>query len=203
MSKYNIVTIEREFASGGRLIGKKVAEQLNVSFYNENILEMAAKEFGVDKEYIMHAEENVTRSFLYDLALSAKNSITGSMDMSLADKLFLKESEIIKDMAMRGNAVIVGRCADYILRDRKDVLTVYIYSNFEDKLERGTGMYNIPKEFMSIEMKKNDKRRSQYYVTNTGMKWEDKHHYHLCLNSGLLGEDACVKIIVDTMRKTV
>lgn len=188
-----IVTIEREYGSGGSLIGKELAKRLNIPFYDRNILEMAAKRMNKEIEYVEHLEESVTNSFLYGLVMSRQNSFDGKLPLS--EQLFAEEEKIIREIAQREQCVIVGRCAGPILRKQMNCLTVFVYADKDSKIKRAIEEYSIQKEKVEIVLKQNDKRRGVFFNTNTNKKWGQKESFDLCINSGVLGIEACVDIL--------
>lgn len=196
MLKYSVVTIEREFASGGKQIGERLAKRLGFKFYNEEILEMAAKKLDVSIERVRFLEENTTNGFLYTMAIAAEFT----EDQHLADKLFYIESEIISGLAIEGNCVIVGRCAGQILTNRKSCLNVFIGADEANRVDRAINEYNISAENICTALKKHDKRRAGFYRTRAKTKWNSMSNYDICLNSGTLGIDACVEILATTIQ---
>jgi len=199
--KNRIITIEREYASGGRDIGKRVAEELGIPFYNREILEMAAQKSGVTSDYLENAEEVAPKSFLYSLMLSSNPTRSIEENLPLSDKIYIIESQIINEIAEKGDCVIVGRCANYILGDKHNVFSVFIYSNTDKRIERAVKEYNIdPKKAPSL-IKKFDKRRETFYSVNTGGNWYDKDNYALCVNSAVYGVENSAKLIIDALQK--
>lgn len=197
-----IITIEREYASGGREIGKKVAEELGIPFYNREILEMAAERCSVSPEYLENAEEAAPKSFLYSLMLSSNPTRSVEENLPLSDKIYIIESQIIQEIAKKSSCVIVGRCANYILSDTEDVFSVFIYSNKEARIKRAVEQYGVDKKKALGILKKFDKRRETFYSINTGGNWYDKENYAMCLNSGALGIDFCSKLILDAVKES-
>jgi cytidylate kinase len=194
--KCRIITIERQYGSGGSVIGKLVAEKLGINCYNRQILEMTAERCSVSPEYLESAEENVPTSFLYSLLLSANPARSMEDDLPLSDKVFLMESRIITELAGKEESfVLVGRCGNYILEDQ-GCFSVYIYADRAARTERAIKDYGIAPNKADSTMKKADKRRETFYNVNTGKLWQDKEHYHLCLNSAELGDELCADIIV-------
>ena len=197
----NIITIERQYGSGGSIIGKLAAEKLGVNCYNRQILEMTAERCGIAAEYLESAEENVPTSFLYSLLLSANPTRSMEDNLPLSDKVFLMESRIINEIAEKEkNFVLVGRCGSYILED-KGCFSVYIYSDFDKRLERAIKDYGIDEGKAESIMKKADRRRETFYNVNTGRQWQDKDQYSLCLNSAELGDELCAELIVKAFRE--
>jgi cytidylate kinase len=196
-----IITIERQYGSGGSTIGKLVAEKLEINYYNRSVLEMAAKKCGLSPEHIESAEESVPTSFLYSLMLSANPLYSVEDSLPLSDRVFLLESDIIREIADKEQSfVLVGRCGSYILEE-KGCFSVYIYSSPEARHDRAIKEYGIePKKVESV-IKKADKRRETFYNVNTGRSWQDKEQYALCLNSAELGDELCAELIVQAFRK--
>lgn len=193
--KYNIIAIEREYASGGREIGKRTASKLGIPYYGEEILDLAAERKNTSREYLEHLEETTTNSFLYSIyMLSAETPLTNGL-ISPADSLHFAEREIILEIADKGPAVIIGHCASHVLKDRKDVLNVFVHSNRQSRLERTINEYQIAPNEAESTLKRFDKRRSNYFNANTSKKWYDITNYHLVLDSGKLGFDACAELI--------
>ncbi|HRU96766.1 AAA family ATPase [Ruminococcus sp. XPD3002] len=194
--KKQIITIERQYGSGGSAIGKLTAEKLGVNCYNRQILEMTAERCGISAEYLESAEESVPTSFLYSLLLSANPARTMEDNLPLSDKVFLMESRIINEIAEKEQSfVLVGRCGSYILED-KGCFSVYIYASHEDRIKRAIEDYKIPENKAENMLKKADKRRETFFNVNTGKSWQDKDIYSLCLNSAELGDELCAEIIV-------
>lgn len=199
--KKRIITIERQYGSGGSAIGKLVAEKLGINYYHRAILEMAAKKCGLAPEHLESAEENTPTSFLYSLMLSANPTRSIEETLPLSDRVFLLESGIIRDIAESENSfVLVGRCGSYVLEEH-GCFSVYIYSSHEARLKRAVDDYGIdPKKAESV-VKKADKRRENFYNVNTGKLWQDKEQYALCLNSAELGDELCAEMIVQAFLK--
>ena len=192
--KYNIIAIEREYASGGQEIGQKTAQALGIPCYGREILEMAAKRGGKSPDYLEQLEETATNSLLYSFYLMSRHSAQGSV-MSNEDALYLAEWKIIEELANQGPAVFVGRCASYVLGQRTDLLSVFVRSDFPHRIERAVKEYGIERGRAEWTLRRWDKRRASYYSTNTGLKWDDPRNYHLVLDSGKLGIDGCVSLL--------
>ena len=194
--KKRIITIERQYGSGGSIIGKLAAEKLGINCYNRQILEMTADRCGISPEYLESAEENVPTSFLYSLLLSANPARSMEDSLPLSDKVFLMESRIITEIAEKEESfVLVGRCGSYVLED-KGCFSVYIYATPEERVKRAVAEYGVAANKVESIMKKADKRRETFYNVNTGRLWQDKDSYSLCLNSAVLGDDLCAELIV-------
>lgn len=194
--KKKIITIERQYGSGGSIIGKLAAEKLGINCYNRQILEMTAEKCGISPEYLETAEENVPTSFIYSLLLSANPARAMEDSLPLSDKVFLMESRIITEIAEKEDSfVLVGRCGSYVLED-KGCFSVYIYAPPSYRVKRASEEYGVSENKAESIMKKTDKRRETFYNVNTGRLWQDKDSYSLCLNSAELGDDLCAEIIV-------
>ncbi len=201
MLKKRIITIERQYGSGGSNIGKLVAEKLGINFYNRSIPEMASKKCGLAPEYIESAEENAPTSFLYSLMLSANPTKSMEDSLPLSDRIFLIESEIIRELADREQSfVLVGRCGSYVLEE-KGCFSVYIYGSLESRIKRAVEEYGVQERKAESVLKKADKRRETFYNVNTGRSWQDKEEYSLCLNSSDLSDETCAELIVQAFRK--
>lgn len=199
--KKKIITIERQYGSGGSVIGKLAAEKLGINYYNRQILEMTAAKCGISADYLESAEESVPTSFLYSLLLSANPARTMEDNLPLSDKVFLMESRIITEIAdAEPSFVLVGRCGSYILEER-GCFSVYIYAPQEARRERAIKEYGIAENKADNIMKKADKRRETFYNVNTGRSWQDKDSYSLCLNSAELGDELCAEIIVKAFQE--
>ena len=194
--KRPIITIERQYGSGGSVIGRIAAEKLGINCYNRQILEMTAEKCGLSPDYLESAEESVPTSFLYSLLLSANPARTMEDNLPLSDKVFLMESRIITELAEKERSfVLVGRCGSYILED-KGCFSVYIYADPAARAKRAVEEYGVPENKAESIMKKADKRRETFYNVNTGRSWQDKDMYSLCLNSADLGDELCAELIV-------
>ena len=199
--KKSIITIERQYGSGGSVIGRLAAEKLGINCYNRQILEMTAERCGISSDYLESAEENVPTSFLYSLLLSANPGRTMEDNLPLSDKVFLMESRIINEIAEKEESfVLVGRCGRYILED-KGCFSVYIYADPKERMRRAVEDYNIPANKAESIMKKADRRRETFYNVNTGGIWQDKDQYALCLNSAVFSEDTCTQLIAELAEK--
>ena len=193
-----IITISRAFGSGGRTIGREVAKRLNIPFYDKELVEKVAEESGFHADFIEEAGEYapVTNSFLFNIAVSP-NPMAMMNTMSMADQLFICQTNVIRKLADEGPCVIVGRCADYILRNREDCLHVFIHADMEHRAERIVRLYGETKQSPEKRLAEKDSKRRVYYKHYTNRNWGEAQNYHLSLNSGLIGVDNCVDIIVD------
>ncbi len=193
MAMYDkIITIGREFGSGGREIGEKLAKKLGIPCYDKEIVEQVAIESGLLKEEVEKKGEYLSASGKMSTIFTLYNLYS---NMTKDDIIWHAQVKVIKQLAEKGPCVIVGRCADYILRERNDVFNVFIYSDTDKRKERITKLYpDIAPEKL---IKEKDKKRAAYYQHFTEMEWGEARHYDICLNSGALGVDECVKILSD------
>lgn len=182
-----IITISREYGSGGRLIGQQLAEQLNIPFYDKELLRMISEKSGISEKFIKDAELNRDDSIRY-----AGYDVT--FKMPLTHVVFQAESEVILKLADEGSCVIVGRCADFVLKDRDDVLNVFVYASMDNRIERVTKMYGEQVKNVPAFINRYDKDRAAYYDYYTSKKWGDLRSYHLSLNSDM-GIKNCVEIV--------
>lgn len=187
--KNRIITISREFGSGGRTIGKKVAEQLGIPCYDSKLIHKIAEESGFAESYIKDAGEYAPSGFMASLLSNRSFGPTNE------DYLWQIQHKIILDLAEKGPCVIVGRCADYILRDKADCLKVFIHASMEYRADRIVREYGERAETPEQRLKDKDKRRAAYHRFYTDMKWGHAQNYHITLDSGVLGIDKCVDII--------
>ena len=196
-----IITISRAFGSGGRSIGKEVAQRLGIPFYDKELVEAVAKESGFHADFIEEAGEYapVNSSFLFSIAVSP-NPMSMMHTMSMADQLFVYQTNVIRSLADKGPCVIVGRCADYILREREDALHVFIHADMAYRAERIVRLYGETKQTPEKRLNDKDSKRKIYYKHYTNRNWGEAQNYHLCLNSGLIGVEKCVDIIVDVAK---
>ncbi|MBR1563466.1 MAG: cytidylate kinase-like family protein [Ruminococcus sp.] len=195
----SIVTISREFGSGGREIGKRLADKLNVPFYDKELLEMASKESGIARELFVKNDESYTNSFLYSLVMGTYPvSPDGRLnpELPLNHKIFLAQFETIKKLAEKGPCVIVGRCADYVLKEEPNVIDFFISGNMYDKKKRILERYDIEKPKVEEFIRKTDKRRASYYNYYTDMKWGDARNFDLCINSSKSGIEGAVDLML-------
>lgn len=187
--KNRIITISREFGSGGRTIGRKVAEKLGIPCYDAELIQKIAQGSGFDADYIREAGEYTPGGFLSS-ALSNR-----SFGPTNEDYLWKIQYNVISDLAEKGSCVIVGRCADYILKDKADCLAVFIHADMAFRANRIVSVYGQREESPEERLKDRDKRRAAYHRFYTNMKWGQAKNYHLCLDSGVLGIDKCVETI--------
>lgn len=192
----SVITISRQYGSGGRFIAKKLAEKLGIPYYDNELITMAAKESGYAENIFEKAEQMSSHSFLYSVSMFG--SAAGVYGLPLSDKVFLVQSDIIKKCAEQGPCVIVGRCADYVLREYPNVINFYLYSDLESKIDRFKKYYNEDgkndKEIKD-EIIRRDKKRGAYYNYYTTQRWGEIENYHLSIHTDSVGIDGCVDIL--------
>ena len=194
-----VITISRQYGSGGREIGEKLAKKLSVPFYDDEIIARAAKESGFAEAAFDNVEKRATNSFLYSIAMGMNaygNQDIGFTHLSLDDQLYLAQSNVIRKVAQEGPCVIVGRCADYILREQEDVVNVFIWAGKEARKERVIRLYDVSRNKAEDELIKADKRRANYYNYHANEKWGKAENYHLSLRSDYIGIDHAVESIL-------
>lgn len=211
-----IITISREYGSGGHTIGQLVAKELNIPFYDKELIDMSAKDSGLSPEFIQKTEQNISSGWLYTLLLGASYASPGTSaiptntqapNVPLADQVFNAQRKVILELAQKGPCVIVGRCADYILKhsdliNQDDVLNVFIYAPIQDKVKRAIEQKGLNPSTAEKEVKMIDKRRANHYNTFTERTWGNRSHYDLLLNSSLLGLEESAKLIVQLAKKS-
>lgn len=191
-----IITISREFGSGGRFIGEEVAKKLGIAYYDKNVINEIAEKSGLSPEYIQENAELSPKKGLFAYAFSGRD-ITGK---SVEDMVYEAQRNIILDLAEKEPCVIIGRNADYILKDRDDVLNVFIHGDMPEKIQRITGLYNVEEKEAVKMMADTDKRRRTNYNFYTDQSWGKASNYTLCLNSSQLGYDRCEMIIMECVK---
>lgn len=187
-----IITISREFGSGGRTIGKEAAAKLGIPCYDQELIEKIAQESGFAKEYVAERGEYSSRGSWLASAFSDRD-FNGH---SYQDDLWAAQRNVILELAENGPCVIVGRCGDYILREKADCLTVFIHADMEHRAKRIVEQYGEGKTAPEKRLKDKDKRRAAYYQFYTDMKWGQVQNYHIALDSGVLGIETCVELLV-------
>lgn len=188
-----IITISREFGSGGRFIGEEVAKKLGIAYYDKNIINEIAEKSGLSPEYIQENAELSPKRGLFAYAFAGRD-ITGK---SVEDMVYEVQRKVILELAEKEPCVIIGRNADFILKDRDDVLNVFIHGNMPEKMKRICQLYNVSEQDAVKMMTDTDKRRMTNYNFYTDQRWGKADNYTLCLNSSQLGYDRCEKIIME------
>lgn len=187
-----IITISREFGSGGRTIGKETAKALGIPCYDHELIEKIAEESGFSKEYIAEQGEYAAHGGWLAAAFSGRDFYGHSYQ----DDLWIIQQKIILNLAEQGPCVIVGRCADYILQDVADCLSVFIHADMDKRAKRIVEQYGEREDAPEKRLRDKDKRRAGYYQLYTDRKWGDVQNYDVTLDSGTLGIEACVKVLV-------
>ena len=193
-----IITISRQFGSGGHSIAQAVAERLGIAFYDNNLITEVAKQSGLSEDFIRENEEYASHSssFLYQLAMSTAGTYGYP---SVYQKLYEAQTKVIEEIANKESCVIVGRCADYILKDREDCLHVFIHADNEHRSKHILEKYGPTDKTTAQRIKDKDNRRRNYYRFHTDREWGVAANYHLSLDSGALGEELCVELICKAM----
>ena len=195
-----IITISREFGSGGRTIGRLVAEKLGIPFYDKDLVDHIALESGFAPHFIEEHGEHAPGQSMFSYAF-VHQSVPGVLSgLSTADFLWNVQCEVILQLAEKGPCVIVGRNADYILKDREDCLHAYIHANNDYRADRIVRLYGESEKSPQARLAEKDKRRRNNYQHYTGRNWGQAQNYDVCLNSSALGEEACIQILVDMYR---
>jgi len=199
-----VITIGRELGSGGREIGKLVAEKLGVPFYDKELLSITAKESGLCEEFIEQHEEAPTKSFLYSLVMGVSNYNNGIYNsVPFEQKVFLAQFDAIKKVAAASGCVIVGRCADYALEEMENVFSVFIHAPKDYRIKKVSKNNNVSINEATDIVNKTDKKRSSYYNYYTNKKWGASSSYNLSIDGSMLSKDKIAEIIVDVAKKYV
>ena len=190
-----IITISREFGSGGRFIGEEVAKKLGIAYYDKNIINQIAEKSGLSPDYIQESAELSPKKGLFAYAFAGRGrDITGK---SLEDMVYEAQRKVILELADKESCIIIGRNADFILKDRDDVLNVFIHGNMPEKIQRISRLYHVNEQEAVKLIADTDKRRMTNYNFYTGQKWGKTSNYTLCLNSSQLGYDRCEAVIME------
>ena len=200
-----IITISREYGSGGRQVGLTVAKKLGMEFYDKELIDAAAKEIGFPTEMIADREQRLTNSLLYNFAMGTLYGIAYPREpkvseLPLTEQIYQSQKKAIEEAAKRGSCIFVGRCADYILKSRPDVLRVFIYADRDIRKRRAIEEYGEIEEYIDEFMYQTDKRRRIHYENYTNQKWGSRENYDLMLNSGDLGLDKCVELLCEAVK---
>lgn len=193
-----VITIARGYGSGGRTIGKRLADELGIPFYDRELLRLASDDSGINEELFGKADEKLKNSLLFKVA---KKTYKGELippdreDFVSNDNLFNYQAKVIKELAATESCVIVGRCADFILKDMDNVIKIFVHAPLQDCIDTLSTMSSDSKREIEKKIYAIDKRRAEYYTYYTGRKWEDAKNYDLCLNSSQLGFDKCIELV--------
>ena len=204
MEKKVIITVARQYGSGGREIGERVAELLGIPKYDKELITMAAEKDGFSEAALEKIDETATSSLLYTLAMGS-NLFAGAhvpqMHLPLNDKLFVRQSEVIRSLAEKESCVIIGRCADYVLRNDPNRFSVFVYGDIACRRARVAERHSV-KESAALDLiNKTDRRRASYYNFYTGGKWGKYDNYHLAVNSSALGIEGTAQVIAEAVRR--
>ncbi len=195
-----LVTISREYGSGGRTIGKLVADKLNVPFYDKEIIEMAVEGSDYSKEVLETAELRAKSSIIYSLAAAFSFSEGQGESLPVNDKLFLAQFQVIKEIGETDAGVIIGRCADYVLKDKPGVTNIFIHAEKEDRIRRAIEKYGVSEERAQAVVDDYDKARANYYSYHTSNRWGDYRNYNLSINTSYISEEKTAEMIVDYIK---
>ncbi len=199
MSEKLVITIERQYGSGGREVGHKVAELIGAKCYDQDLIVMAAQRSGISEEALARADEEASSSLLYTLAMGASMIYTNTTPMAVPinDALFIAQSEIIRELSENEDCVIVGRCADHILRDHEKLVKVFVQGEMPDRIARIMARAGIGESEAKARISKKDKKRASYYNYYTGGKWGKPENYNLIVSTSKIGVDGAAKLIYD------
>ena len=207
MDKKIVITIARQYGSGGREIGEMVAKMLDIPLFDKQLITDAASKGNLNEDVLKRTDESAANSLLYTLALGS--NIVGTTThfgykMPINDKLFILQSEVIKEYAKSGSCVIIGRCSDYVLREEKDVFRLFIYGDLEHRKERVSERHPEIKSSQLVDViNKTDRRRASYYNFYTGNKWGKYDNYDMAINSSTLGIRGTADMIVSCVKKLI
>ncbi|MDY4813600.1 MAG: cytidylate kinase-like family protein [Ruminococcus sp.] len=198
MGTKHIITVARQFGSGGKEIAKALADELGIDFYDKELISMAAKESGMSPEVFEKIDEQATNSLLYSLSMGLYNFGNGFSamgDLPVNDKLYIIQHKMIKKLADKGPCVILGRCGDYVLKDYDNVVSIFINADMEYRKEHAIKYHNVDPRRAEQVVNKADKNRANYYSFYSGQKWGQAQNYDLCINSGRMTRDDAVSVI--------
>lgn len=202
MEKF-VITIARGYGSGGRTMGKMLASELGIGYYDREILRMASDSSGISEALFNNADEKMKSTSLFR---AAKKVYKGELlppdsdDFASSDNLFNYQAKVIKELAANESCVIIGRCADFVLKDCKNVIRIFVHAPHEHCIDVLEKMNSGSRKELSDQIKKIDKNRAEYYRYHTGRDWNDARNYDLCLNSEELGFDRCVEIVKEYLK---
>ncbi|MDL2302700.1 cytidylate kinase-like family protein [Lachnospiraceae bacterium OttesenSCG-928-D06] len=199
-----VITIGRQYGSGGRTVGEMLAQKLNIHYYDKELLKLASDDSGINETLFVNADEKVKSTRLFHIAKGAYNGELippESDDFTSTDNLFNYQAKIIRKLADEGEpCVIIGRCADYVLKDYTNVLSVFVHAPLPFCLEQAAKKHSMNPKELERYINKTDKHRGDYYKYHTGRVWTDARNYDLCLNSSKLGFERCVDEIIAYMK---
>lgn len=204
MDKHVVITIARQYGSGGKTIGEMLAAKLGIEYYDKDLIYLASEESGINADLFMKADEKIKNSALFR-AISKVKPYNGELitpdsdDFTSADNLFNYQAKIIKELASENSCVIIGRCADYVLRDFDNVLSVFVHAPKDFCMKKAAEKHSMSESDLEKFIAKTDKGRAEYYKYHTGREWTDARNYDLCLDSSKLGFERCVDEIIAYM----
>ena len=204
MYNNTVITIGRQYGSGGREIGKKISELLGIPYYDDELISMAAKNSGLNHDVLSDVDEKATNSLLYTLAMSGSlfgGNAAMAYEMPINDKLYIAQSEVIKDLAKNEPCVIIGRCADYVLKDYPNAINLFIYADIDKRAVRVAESKGITEAKAKDLIIKTDKQRANYYNYYTSLKWGRIENYDLCIDSGKIGIAKAAEVIANYVRE--
>ncbi len=199
MKTNSVITIGRQFGSGGRYVGRLLAEKLDIPFYDKELLTEASKESGICEEIFEDHDEKPTRSLLFSLVTGVQMHADASsmyMDMPLNHKIFLAQFDAIRKIASQGPCVIVGRCADYVLRDTPNEISFFVKADMNSRVARAVRYYGVDPQKAEETLRKADKQRANYYNYYATATWGDVNNYDLCVDTGAVGVEGAVDVMV-------
>lgn len=198
-----VITIARQYGSGGRVIGEKVAELLGIKAYGKELIDIAAEKSGYHPDMLQKADERAAGSLLYSLAVGASvaGGIAGHYDIPINDKLFIVQTDIIRELAEQEQCIIIGRCGDYALRNFENKISIFIHADFDWRKKRIAEKNQVSEKEAESLIAKEDKRRANYYNFYTGSKWGASERYAATFNSSVFGVDETARIIADMVKK--
>ena len=201
---HKVITISREFGTGARTIGQKLAAELGFAYYDRAIIQMAAEKSGLSPDFIEKNEEKANNSFLFNIATSAyiASGINLQYTMPVNDRAFIAQSEVIREVAAKSDCVIVGRCANYVLNDHPAIMRVFVRAEKPDRIARCINEYGYNPKNAESELVKIDKGRANYYKYYTGSAWKNMDNYDFCINTSKIDIDLAVKALADFARIT-
>lgn len=193
MKKTITITISRQFGSNGREIGRKLAEYLDIGYYNKEIMEKVAKDMGVSSDFFN--EDNQNEDGLYSISNRKLRSFGSIAELSVNSQVFERATDLICGIAQRESSVIVGRCADYILKDNPDTISVFCFSNLEERIRFSINEYDVPAKQAKKIVQEKDMKRARFYEFHTNQKWGDAKNYSLLINTSKMSTDEVVETI--------
>ncbi len=198
-----IITIGRQYGSGGRELGEKLAQKLGYKFYDEELVNMAAEKSNMSSDILRMADEKATKSLLYSIVTGMDSRFLNPYyELPINDKLFIEQSNVIKSLAEEGNCVIVGRCADYVLENAKiPSVDLFVYATMEHKIERISKKYDLTKEKAKDKIKKIEKGRKTYYNYYSNREWGNIANYDLCISTSKISVDDAVDVAITFINK--